>query len=290
MKITPENADYCDRLVAAAPELSINFDIWHAYQQIYARYHTLFDNLPDVDIVHGGATKAIWWCWLQGLDDAPPICRACFDSLVRNMSDEYQLFVVTEANYRELVTFPPYIEQKYREGKISRAHFSDLLRLALLTKYGGVWIDATVYCSEDAGAFFAKQPLFAYQHINRGCPCIPASNWLIASLPHHPILEATQLLLHRYWQENDAAINYFIFHLFWNMAVQKYKTLWGFMPSFSNVPPSLLYRELILPYSDERRQQFFRMSRFHKLTYKIDDIPKDWIPGSFYEWILGQRA
>ena len=58
MKITPENADYCDRLVAAAPELSANLDTWYAYQQLYARYHALRDALPDVDTVHGGGDKS----------------------------------------------------------------------------------------------------------------------------------------------------------------------------------------------------------------------------------------
>ena len=204
------------------------------------------------------------------------------------MSDEYQLFVVTEANYRELVTFPPYIEQKYREGKISRAHFSDLLRLALLTKYGGVWIDATVYCSEDAGAFFAKQPLFAYQHIWRGAPGIHASSWLIAAIPHHPILEATLTLLDRYWQDHDALVHYYTFQFLWYMAAEKYLTLWRRMPQFSDVPPELLANELLTPYSEQRMAEFRRMSDFHKLTYKIAPIPEAQLRGTFLEKILAR--
>lgn len=30
-----------------------------------------------------GHENIIWWCWLQGLDNAPEICRVCLESLRR---------------------------------------------------------------------------------------------------------------------------------------------------------------------------------------------------------------
>ena len=32
-------------------------------------------------------------------------------------------------------------------GQITKTHLSDLLRLELLIRYGGTWIDATVFCT-----------------------------------------------------------------------------------------------------------------------------------------------
>lgn len=57
----------------------------------------------------------IWWCWLQGLESAPPIVKAC------------------------------YILDKWKAGIISNTHFSDILCLELLTSRGGIWVDATVF-------------------------------------------------------------------------------------------------------------------------------------------------
>ena len=42
---------------------------------------------------------------------------------------------------------PGYIVEKWGKGQIPAALFSDLLRLQLLIKYGGMWIDSTVFCS-----------------------------------------------------------------------------------------------------------------------------------------------
>lgn len=41
--------------------------------------------------------------------------------------------------------FPKYIEEKWKRGVITHTHMTDLLRLELLIRYGGTWIDATVF-------------------------------------------------------------------------------------------------------------------------------------------------
>lgn len=39
---------------------------------------------------------------------------------------------------------PDYIVKKWEKGRIPADLFSDLLRLELLIRYGGTWIDSTV--------------------------------------------------------------------------------------------------------------------------------------------------
>jgi len=45
------------------------------------------------------------------------------------------------------VELPGYIVEKWEKGRIPAAMFSDLLRVELLIKYGGTWIDSTVFCT-----------------------------------------------------------------------------------------------------------------------------------------------
>ena len=52
------------------------------------------------------------------------------------------------------------IEEKFEKGKIGMAHFSDLLRISLLAKWGGMWIDSTALCTdEDFFRYASKQHL-----------------------------------------------------------------------------------------------------------------------------------
>ena len=92
----------------------------------------------------GSAT--VWFCWLQGLDDAPEIVKACYNSIKRNIPNR-EVKVIDAKNWKEYVELPDFIVKKWENGKIPAALFSDLLRLELLIKYGGTWIDSTVLCT-----------------------------------------------------------------------------------------------------------------------------------------------
>jgi len=100
--------------------------------------------------------KVIWWCWLQGYDAAPPIVKACYNSLMREfkgsrvqevLSDGYEIKVIDAENWKEYIELPDFIVKKWEKKQIPPALFSDLLRLELLIKYGGTWIDSTVLCT-----------------------------------------------------------------------------------------------------------------------------------------------
>lgn len=208
--------------------------------------------------------KIVWWCWLQGIDYAPELCKACLDSVQSNAIGE-KIIVITQNNYFEYVEIPEFIVKKWRRGIISNTHFSDILRLALLIKYGGVWIDSTVFCSQWV---IPDSSLFVYKDNNAETPYI-ASSWLISSYEtNNEILRLTWDFLCHYWQDYNYQVHYFIFHMFFRMACENYQELWERVPTFSNDPPHQLQRELFEKYSDNRKEQLFVMSNFHKLTYK----------------------
>ena len=91
-------------------------------------------------------SKIIWFCWLQGYNNAPDIVKACHNSLRQNIPDR-EIIVIDEKNWRDYIELPNYVVDKWEKKQIPAALFSDLLRLELLIKYGGTWIDSTVLCT-----------------------------------------------------------------------------------------------------------------------------------------------
>lgn len=88
----------------------------------------------------------VWVCWWQGKDQMPDVVRLCLDSLNRNLpKDRTIIRLITLENWSNYVAFTDTVLKKYAEGKISNTHLSDLLRMELLYRYGGMWIDATYY-------------------------------------------------------------------------------------------------------------------------------------------------
>ena len=140
----------------------------------------------------------IWFCWLQGFEQAPPIVKACYNSLRQNLPDR-KIKVIDNENWMEFVELPDYITRKWEKGRIPAALFSDLLRLELLIKYGGTWIDSTVLCTgvnenhnendnlsrigelENKAKQYLDADLFLFQYTTQGSIPVSISNWFITS-------------------------------------------------------------------------------------------------------------
>lgn len=254
-----------------------------AYKKMKEKYKYILDNANEEYTLTNKNDKIVWFCWLQGLENAPLLVKRCYESLKENMSD-FKINIVTEENMFEYVDIPDYIIIKWKKGIISFAHFSDLLRLNLLIKYGGVWIDSTVLCTDgNMRKYITEYPLFVYRSIMRGTETVSASNWLISSEPNNPILVLVQDLLYEYWKDYDVIIHYFLFHIFFTMAIEKYPDIWSSIPRFNNVNPHMLVDELNNSYSLERYIDIKKMSSFHKLNFKLKYNEEK---GSFYNTLI----
>lgn len=88
----------------------------------------------------------IWVCWWSGENDAPAIAKQCIKSIRKN-AGAHQVYIITEKNYNEYLEIPDYILEKVNSGDMCIAHFTDYLRVSLIAKYGGLWLDATIFCS-----------------------------------------------------------------------------------------------------------------------------------------------
>lgn len=246
--------------------------MWRCFLYLKSRYEPFLNSLPEFTLPENPINpRIIWWCWLQGENKAPELCQACLRSLRRELPD-FRIQVITLDNLSEFISIPDFIQDKFQRGIISPTHYSDIIRTLLLIEYGGVWIDSTVFCTGYRFPVF-DYPFFVYQNwkFNQQNSAI-ASNWLISSCKAHPLLITTKELLYEYWKSNEKIVNYYIFHLFFHIAVERYPTLWYLTPRYSNIPPHILQFELFDQYNEARFEQIAAMSDFHKLTWKYPNL------------------
>ena len=83
-----------------------------------------------MELVHERSNK-VWFCWMQGLEQAPKLVRVCYESLKNNLQGR-EIIVLTSKNIHDYVSLPDFIEEKYRKGVMTAAHYADMLRLELL--------------------------------------------------------------------------------------------------------------------------------------------------------------
>lgn len=149
--------------------------------------------------------RKVWICWFQGMEGAPEIVKRCYASVEKNITDR-EIILLTEKNYREYVTFPEEIQNKIDCGKIKGAHMSDLLRLELLQRYGGTWIDATVFCtSKTIPTYMLDSDLFLFQCLKPGRDGQPStiSNWFMTAKPNQKFIFMQNLLVPEIFHEGQ---------------------------------------------------------------------------------------
>ena len=233
-----------------------------ALNNLRNKYKYFLQNLPIYNHTHQYSNK-IFWCWLQGEDNAPKLAKACLKSIKRNLRKK-EIIVITENNMNQYVNIPSYIIQKYKNKYISSTHFSDILRLELLVKYGGTWIDSSVLITRYDKLFFNKD-LFIFKATEKWAA---GSNWFISAEKGNPILRTTLILLYKYWKENNKLYNYFIFHFFFLMSCEKYNNDYKNIPKVLNIPPHILQSELFNPFVIEKYNKILNCAKIHKLTIK----------------------
>lgn len=227
----------------------------------------------------------IWLCWLQGYDKAPLLMQKCRDSVFRH-NPTMDIIIVDKSNLNQYVSFPDYINQKYTSGIIPNAHYADLIRICLLEKYGGTWIDATVLMTDKLPEYISNSELFCYKTTPLGYSV--ASNWLISAHPNNPIIHQMKTLLFEYWKNENKLVSYSIFHLFWTMTVtfnDTNKTLWKNVPYFEDANCKILRWELFDQFYQERFDQIKAITSIHKLTYKFGDYYTN-AENTYYDYII----
>lgn len=90
--------------------------------------------------------KKIFSLWLQGYDYAPELVKKTINSQRRYAEKYgYEYILLDQSNLYEYISIPDIIIEKYNNGIIDPIKYSDIVRTILLSKYGGVWLDATIY-------------------------------------------------------------------------------------------------------------------------------------------------
>lgn len=131
--------------------------------------------------------RTVWVFWAQGEAAMPPVARACIRRM-REMAGGYEVRVLDLETARDCVD----VDDVDHVRAQSIVVYSDILRLRLLERHGGVWIDSTVWLHApllDWLPLLSQQGLFMFR---RPQPDHVIDPWFIAATAGHPVIAAWQ--------------------------------------------------------------------------------------------------
>ena len=241
-----------------------------------------------------GEGRILWQYWESKDGTIPPLVQACLDSVEKYKGNKCKRIFLTYENIREYVELPEYIYRMKEGGKMCTAHFVDIVRTALLVKFGGVWVDSTILLTDTMPNYITDSDLFFFRTDEKSdLDGLCGTNYLIASKePNNKILTEVLNSMIAYWKENRFLVNYFTHMHIITLVCRKNPELLSKIPFYSFYPVQQLQWELLTKFNQTRWEQLKGMTSIHKLTHKAKVLTKKKefdIAGTFYEKLINKE-
>ena len=238
--------------------------------------------------------KTIWMLWFQGWDKAPEIARACAATWVHH-NPGWQIAFLSA---RGLAKYAPDTVVLAKRQNISLTALSDVVRMELLERFGGVWADATVYCTRPLDDWIdigVREGFFAF---DRPGPSRMIASWFLAARPGSYMARALRQRVALYWRGRIRADEYHWFHR--QFAVQyeadaDFRRIWDRAPKLSaRVPHHYVPQgeKLFQPVTGvDRAAMQQRASFVYKLSHKLDaNAIRTADSTTVYRWLIDRTS
>ena len=231
----------------------------------------------------------IWVCWFQGEEQMPRIVQACYHSILQNAST-HPVHLITMDNYATYVTLPDHIIQKLNSGIITLTHFSDILRVSLLAKYGGAWMDATILLSnkidfEEASFFSLKQYPIDSLYVSN----YRWTGFFMAGGINNTLFIYLSDLLFFYWENFDKLIDYLLLDYLIHFLYDNKPSIKKMIDSvpYNNQELYFLQKNTNMKFEEKRYTDLCKKTFIHKLTWKKEfiEVNSDGLP-TYYHHLL----
>ena len=184
----------------------------------------------------------IWVCWWTGEETAPPLVRQCIRSIRENAGD-HPVHFITGENYRDFLQIPGYMLEKVEKKQMGLAHLADYIRVKLLAEQGGLWLDATIFCSNTVPDPCFDIPFFTCKSPRQPCGCVSEMRWTTFCLggwKGNVFFRFLRDAFEHYWQESPCAVDYLFFDYIIELAYHKLPSLRRLI---DEVPENNLHRD-----------------------------------------------
>ena len=240
-------------------------------QDILLKSVTFPAELDDTSVKGNGKDAPIWFFWLQGEDQLPPIPKLCLQS-IRKHANGHEVIVLTAENYKEYVSIPDALIEMYRSGRIKAAHFADILRVNLLAQQGGLWLDATMLVTEDLPQDIFEMHFFSVKTKSRRY-FVSQCRWAVFCLgaqKGNPLFVQLASLFEQYLMSTDLFVDYFLFDNFIDMLYQRYPLIKAQIDNLPMNNPQVHDMAPLLcnKVSDKQYAELLKDTYLFKLSYK----------------------
>lgn len=238
---------------------------------VFIIYLLLQLNNTKYEYFSNSLNKTLFIYWAQGFNNAPDVVQKCLISW-KKLNPTWKITELDDTNIKNFINLENEIPNMNKKN-ISKTALSDIIRIFLLEKYGGLWVDATTFCNISLDNWlhmYIDSGFFAFDNISL------LSSWFIYSNKNNYMTKMLKKKVVEYWNKNNKATEYFWFHkLFGNLYDndKKFRNLWDMTPKKSAYDAFLWLKLTKKICNDKNKIKKYLNNKkipLYKLTYKFN--------------------
>ena len=227
-----------------------------------------------MNIIPKNKKGKIFVLWFQGEEKAPLLVRMCIESIRKN-SNGHEVIILSDNNLNKWISpFPEAVEKKFRSKIFSLQLKSDLIRFSILSKYNGLWLDATVFVSKPIPDYVFEKDFFTVVRKEASKKDITGkiSPLLIGrnnSKNAKQVFEFSRKILMSYILRENELINYLLIENILYISIQRNKWLAHLMDEYFDRKKDILglVNKLNNSYDERTLKKFLDSNIFNKFNY-----------------------
>ncbi len=171
----------------------------------------------SLDILNQAATaesikepipNKLWLYWNSPLESAPDVVKRSVQSW-HQQNPEFEVTFLCDENLEQILGFNFNTTFRLATVNLGLAMKADILRLYLLSKYGGVWVDTTTFCLKPLSHWLPEATkdthFFTFRHSSNQTR--PVEAWFIAANQGNKIVQSTlQLFLEHLFKQRKHSL------------------------------------------------------------------------------------
>lgn len=225
------------------------------------------DSLPPV------IEKNIWVFWNSGIKSMPPIVDLCQKSLKRYCADA-SVRLLTMDNLNEYLNIPELIMERYKSGAMSLAFLTDYIRISLLEKYGGLWLDATILVTQDIPDQIFSSALYSLHTPYEKTIFVNDNKihcYVLGGRKGFSFFSYVRQEIEKYWASHDFMIDYYLLDYTIMHAYRNNDSIRSLIDNLKYTPPSLyeIVKAINMPADSINLTQIEQENIFSKLNWRI---------------------
>ena len=221
----------------------------------------------------------------------PELVKGCYRQLCKNNKN---VVLITKDNINDWCSIPQYIFDMVSKGNITFTHLSDILRVTLLAKHGGLWMDSTCWVPAVLPDYVTEAMLITSR--TKNVPDLPFwsnSRWcgwgMGTNVKGNPLFVFARDFMYSFYKENDRIPFYLFIDYIYDYAYRHspvVKDMFDAVPE-NNTGRNKLHFLLNTAWDEKKYSDLIKDNWTFKLSYKSVwyDTTADGRP-TFYKMLM----